>query len=143
MSPTEVASMSYARKASRTAPPTKHRDGFDSISRDPIVWTTAAHEFQDITYSISIEDQCARIAFNRPEVLHAFRPQTIREIQHALEDAREDPRIGVILFASNNDPSKFTPAFSSGGDQNVRSNGGGYQDGTEKQPKLRVLDLQV
>ena len=143
MSTPHVASMSYARKASKTAPPTKLRDGFDSISRDPIVWTTVVNEFKDITYAISIEDQCARIAFNRPEVLHAFRPRTIREIQHALDTASEDPRIGVILLASNNDPSKFTPAFCSGGDQNVRSNGGGYQDGTEKQPKLRVLDLQM
>ena len=143
MSPADVASMSYARKLSRTAPPTKHRDGFDSISRDPIVWTSANDEFCDITYEISIKDCCARIAFNRPEVLHAFRPQTIREIQQALEAASEDPRIGVILLASNNNPNEFTPAFCSGGDQNVRSNDGGYQDGTEKQPKLRVLDLQM
>jgi naphthoate synthase len=135
--------MSAARKSSKTAPPTKHRDGFELISRDPIVWTTESNQFQDITYQISLQDQSARIAFNRPQILHAFRPQTIREIQQALELASEDPRVGVILLASNNDPTKFTPAFCAGGDQTVRSNDGGYQDGTEKQPKLRVLDLQV
>ena len=143
--------MSAARKSSKTAPPTKHRDGFELIPRDPIVWTTESSSsssskedvFQDITYEISLQDQCARIAFNRPQVLHAFRPQTIREIQQALERATEDPRVGVILLASNNDPSKYTPAFCAGGDQTVRSNDGGYQDGTETQPKLRVLDLQV
>ena len=139
-----VASMSAARNPSRTAPPTKHRDGFELISRSPIVWTFEPNSsFQDITYQISLQDQCARIAFNRPQVLHAFRPQTIREIQQALERATDDPRVGVILLASNNDPHKYTPAFCSGGDQTVRSDNGGYQDGTETQPKLRVLDLQV
>jgi naphthoate synthase len=143
-----VASMSAARNPSKTAPPTKHRDGFELISRAPIQWKTEQHQqqqytFQDITYQISTEDQCARIAFNRPHVLHAFRPQTIREVQQALEIATEDPRVGVILLASNNDSSEFTPAFCAGGDQTVRSNDGGYQDGSEVQPKLRVLDLQV
>jgi naphthoate synthase len=154
----DVASMSAARNPSRNAPPTKHRDGFDLISRHPIRWQSPTDiissdkgssrqvvpNFQDITYHISIEDQCARIAFHRPQVLHAFRPQTIREIQQALELATEDSRIGCILLASNNDAAaKYTPAFCAGGDQTVRSNDGGYQDGTEVAPKLRVLDLQV
>jgi naphthoate synthase len=143
-----VASMSAARVDSKIAPPTKHRDGFELISRSPIVWTLddmhkTLSTFQDITYHISTVDCCARIAFNRPQVLHAFRPQTIREIQQAVEYASEDPRIGVILLASNNNAKEYTPAFCSGGDQTVRSNDGGYQDGTEIQPKLRVLDLQV
>jgi len=149
--------MSAARNPSKTAPPTKFRDGFELIPRQPIRWhDPSSHEppgnnrrtqeptvFQDITYQISIDDQCARIAFNRPHVLHAFRPQTIREIQQALTLATDDSRIGCILLASNNDTSQFTPAFCSGGDQSVRSNDGGYQDGTEAIPKLRVLDLQV
>jgi naphthoate synthase len=142
----DVASMSAARNPSKTAPPTKHRDGFELIPRTPIQWNTDTNKnknnFQDITYQISTADQCARIAFNRPHVLHAFRPQTIREVQQALELATEDPRVGVILLSSNNTP-EFTPAFCAGGDQTVRSNDGGYQDGSEVQPKLRVLDLQV
>ena len=141
----DVASMSAARNPSKTAPPAKGRDGFELISRDPIVWRddNQAPKFTDITYQIAPNEYCARIAFNRPEVLHAFRPQTIREIQQALERATEDPRIGVILLASNNNASQYTPAFCAGGDQTVRSNDGGYQDGSEVQPKLRVLDLQV
>ena len=141
--------MSAARSNSKTAPPTKSRDGFELISRNPIAWCLDYSKngspvtFQDITYQISAEDQCARIAFNRPEVLHAFRPQTIREIQMAVERASEDPRVGAIVLASNNLPEKYTPAFCAGGDQTVRSNDGGYQDGTEVQPKLRVLDLQI
>jgi naphthoate synthase len=134
--------MSAARSASKTAPPTKNRDGFELISRAPIEWAHDNVIFQDITYHISTKEQCARIAFNRPQLLHAFRPQTIREIQQAVERASEDPRVGVILLASNN-TKDYTPAFCAGGDQTVRSNAGGYQDGTEIQPKLRVLDLQV
>jgi naphthoate synthase len=158
----EVASMSAARDPSNKIP-TKHRDGFELISTTPISWTPyyvdtkeqeqsaisaslVVPEFQDITFEISVGDCCARIAFNRPHVMHSFRPTTIREIQQALEIATNDPRVGCILLASNNndDDPNFTPAFCAGGDQTVRSNMGGYQDGTEiGGPKLRVLDLQV
>jgi len=150
--PSAVASMSAARKLSKIAPPTKLRDGFELISRSPIQWTNyfpkqqqqqSLPNFVDITYHISIDDRCARIAFNRPNVLHAFRPRTIREIQNALLLATDDTRISVVILTSNVDASVRTPAFCAGGDQTVRSNDGGYQDGTETEPKLRVLDLQV
>ena len=131
------------------------RDGFHLISRAPIAYDQdLSDKFKDITYHKSTADCCARIAFDRPEVLHAFRPTTIREIQQALEDASDDPKIGVIILTSNNNTfslskrhpysSKvYTPAFCAGGDQTVRSSEGGYQDGTEQAAKLRVLDLQV
>lgn len=143
--------MSAARNPSKTAPPTKDRDGFSLISKAPIRFdpvdetgTAAPHHgvFVDITYEVSTQDMCARIAFNRPEVLHAFRPQTIREIQQAVDLATEDVRVGVIVLTSNLSKD-YTPAFCAGGDQRVRDNDGGYQDGTEAAPKLRVLDLQV
>lgn len=140
------ASMSAARNPSKTAPPTPRRDGFHLIPRHPIAydWSSSSDSYQDITYHKSSVDQCARIAFNRPSVLHAFRPTTIREIQHALTDATDDPSVAVILLTSNADDAHYTPAFCAGGDQTVRSNaGGGYQDGTEVAPKLRVLDLQT
>lgn len=146
-----VASMSAARDPSPTAPPTANRDGFSLISKDPIEWdinlTTNHHEFQymtDITYHHSTADSAARIAFNRPEKLHAFRPTTIREIQHALQHATDSINVAVIIFTSNCNEAQYTPAFCAGGDQTVRHNDGGYQDGTEHgTPKLRVLDLQT
>jgi naphthoate synthase len=143
--------MSAARSSSKTAPPTKDRDGFSLISNAPIVYDYDSnkshddnnHNFVDITYHVSTADQCARIAFHRPEVLHAFRPRTIREIQRALELATEDTGVGVILLTSNISDD-YTASFCAGGDQRVRDDdGGGYQDGTEVAPKLRVLDLQV
>ena len=142
----DIASMSAARSASKTAPPTPRRDGFHLISDEPIRYDldlTQKYRFRDITYKISTADQCARIAFNRPNVLHAFRPTTINEFRQALELAQDDVRVAVILFASEIDESSRTPAFCAGGDQSVRSGGGGYDDGSEAVPRLRVLDLQV
>jgi len=135
------------RHPSPTAPPCVSRDGFELISRQPIVWDidlSHSFGFQDIVFHKSTADQCARIAFNRPYVLHAFRPTTIREIQIALENATDDARVAVIVLTSMVHPDQYTPAFCAGGDQTVRTNqGGGYQDGSETQPKLRVLDLQI
>jgi len=141
----DVASMAAARSKSRNAPPSKNRDGFHLISNNPIIYDIYDSQFEDITYSISTEDSCARIAFNRPEVLHAFRPQTINEIRKALQLASDDTRVAVILLTSetNQNTQKYTNSFCAGGDQSVRSNAGGYDDGTEAVPRLRVLDLQI
>ena len=146
----DVASMSASRDPSPTAPPSTSRDGFDLISREPILWDVdvkvnpITHKpWQDITYAKSTADAAARIAFDRPEKLHAFRPTTVRELQDALEDATEDPDVAVIVLTSNVNAAAFTAAFCAGGDQTVRDNNGGYQDGSERRPKLRVLDLQV
>jgi naphthoate synthase len=149
--PNMVASMSAARDPSPMAPPTPDRDGFRLISKVPIVWdvnlTNDHAEFQhmtDITYHHSTLDSAARIAFDRPEKLHAFRPTTIREIQMALQHATNCTNVAVIILTSNCDASQYTPAFCAGGDQTVRHDDGGYQDGTEPgAPKLRVLELQT
>jgi len=142
----DFSSMSAARKASKTAPPTKDRDGFHLIPKTPINYDldlTTQYGFTDITYQVSTRDRCARLAFNRPEILHAFRPRTINELRKALELASDDTRVSVILLASEIFPEKRTPAFCAGGDQTVRSTKGGYDDGSEDVARLRVLDLQV
>jgi naphthoate synthase len=137
--------MSAARNPSKTAPPTKTRDGFHLIPTTPIHYDidqTTSQGFKDITFKTSTGERCARIAFNRPNVLHAFRPNTINEFRKALEIAQDDIRVSVILFGSELADYR-TPAFCAGGDQVVRSPDGGYDDGTEAVPRLRVLDLQV
>lgn len=133
-------SMAAARNPS-TRTPFPSRDGFSLVPNHPIQWETTK-TLQDIMYSVSYKDHVARIAFNRPEVLNAFRPTTIREIQDCLEVATDDPQIAVILLDSTVAPHQYTPSFCAGGDQTVRQTGG-YQDGSETQPKLRVLDLQI
>ncbi|MEN9343554.1 MAG: 1,4-Dihydroxy-2-napHTHoyl-CoA synthase [Chlamydiota bacterium] len=77
----------------------------------------------------------AKITINRPEVRNAFRPLTVKEMQHALEEARNNPSIGVILLTGEG-----RQAFCSGGDQRVRGDAG-YVD-EEGTHRLNVLDLQ-
>jgi naphthoate synthase len=88
----------------------------------PTAWIPAG-EYTDIRYEKSAEEDgssgIAKITINRPEVRNAFRPQTIVEIGRALEDAREDTEIGVIVLTGEG-----PLAFCSGGDQRVRGDSG-------------------
>jgi len=97
-----------------------------------INWTKA-QEFEDIEYEKA--EGIAKITINRPDVRNAFRPLTIKEIQLAFGDAREDPNIGVIILTG-----KGKEAFCSGGDQTVRGDSG-YKDDTGVH-RLNALDLQ-
>ena len=63
----------------------------------------------------------ATISFNRPDVLNAFRGQTVEELIHAFEDAGWDKDIGVIVLTSVGDR-----AFCVGGDQGAHD---GHYDG--------------
>ena len=65
-------------------------------------------KFDDILYFKS--DGIAKIVINRPEVRNAFRPTTLFELSGALNDAREDPAIGVIVLTGAGEQ-----AFCSGG----------------------------
>src|SRR5690625_6192122 len=80
-------------------------------------WKTVK-EYSDITYKK--REGVARIAFNRPEIRNAFRPQTLFELEEALIDAREDSSIGVILLSGEGPAKDGVYAFCSGGDQKVR-----------------------
>ena len=95
-------------------------------------------DYQDITYHKA--DGMARIAFNRPEVRNAFRPDTINEMIEAFENAWEDTRIGVILLTGNGPSKDGKYSFCSGGDQKVRGNAGYV--GKDGVPRLNVLKLQ-
>lgn len=93
-----------------------------------------AGDFEDILYEKS-EDGIAKITINRPQVRNAFRPLTVREMETALADARDDENIGAIILTGQG-----KDAFCSGGDQKVRGNGG-YVGG-DGVPRLNVLDFQ-
>ena len=93
-----------------------------------------AGDFEDILYEKS-EEGIAKITINRPQVRNAFRPLTVREMETALADARDDENIGVIILTGQG-----KDAFCSGGDQKVRGNGG-YVGG-DGVPRLNVLDFQ-
>jgi naphthoate synthase len=96
-------------------------------------WTTVPG-YQDIIYA-KAEEGIAKIVINRPEVRNAFRPETVREMQAAFTDARDDPNVGVVILTGHG-----KEAFCSGGDQRVRGKGGYV--GADGVPRLNVLDLQ-
>jgi naphthoate synthase len=77
--------------------------------------------YQDIIYEKS--DGIATVTMNRQEVRNAFRGQTVDEMIEAFQDAWRDRTIGAVILTGAGDR-----AFSSGGDQSVRS-GGGYRGG--------------
>jgi naphthoate synthase len=104
-------------------------------------WTQAA-EFEDIRYEKSSEPQgIAKITIDRPELRNAFRPQTIIEISRALEDAREDAEVGVIVLTGAGEL-----AFCSGGDQRVRGDTGYLAEDSAGKAgigRFHVTDLHV
>lgn len=100
----------------------------------PPVWTRHSG-FEDILYETSSEG-IAKITINRPEVHNAFRPRTVTEMIGAMDLARDDGSVGVVILTGAGGQ-----AFCSGGDQRVRGEGGYV--GADGVPRLNVLDLQM
>ncbi len=98
-----------------------------------IEWTEAG-QYTDIKYH-KTDDGIAKITINRPEVRNAFRPLTVEEMIRALDDARNDQTIGVVILTGEG-----REAFCSGGDQKVRGDSG-YKDAAGVH-RLNVLDFQ-
>ena len=107
--------------------------------------------FTDITYHRSVDSGTVRIAFNRPEVRNAFRPQTVDELFTALDHARQSPDVGCVLLTGNGpSPKDGGWAFCSGGDQRIRGKDGyKYADGTDassintaRTGRLHILEVQ-
>ena len=106
--------------------------------------------FEDITYHQAKEHGTVRIAFNRPEVRNAFRPQTVDELYQALEHARQNSKIGCVLLTGNGpSPKDQGWAFCSGGDQRIRGKDGyKYETNTAgekdlaKLGRLHILEVQ-
>lgn len=95
-------------------------------------WQTLK-EFEDIYFQFY--QGIAKISINRPEVHNAFRPQTVFEISQALEMARQNTEVGVVILTGEGGK-----AFCSGGDQKVRDVGGYVGD--DGVPRLNILDVQ-
>jgi naphthoate synthase len=104
---------------------------------DADVWRDVAgfDALTDITYHQDTTGRIARIAFNRPEVRNAFRPHTVDELYRALDDARMNSRVGVVLLTGNGpSPKDGGWAFCSGGDQRIRGRDGYQYDSTDPEP---------
>jgi len=113
---------------------------------DPQRWREVAgfDDLEDVTYHHDMTGRVARVALDRPEVRNAFRPRTVDELARALDDARMNPRIGVVLLTGNGPSAKDGGwAFCSGGDQRVRgSSGYEYADGSVGVGRLHILEVQ-
>jgi naphthoate synthase len=119
-------------KATRTDDPARS-------TVEPAADWQPAGEYRDIRYDTA--EGIAKITINRPEVRNAFRPQTLFELSHAFERARDDDRVGVVILTGQGDL-----AFCSGGDQRIRGDDGylGDDDVARKGiGRLNVLDLQI
>ncbi|MFM8794971.1 MAG: enoyl-CoA hydratase-related protein, partial [Acidimicrobiales bacterium] len=69
---------------------------------DPSAWREVpGFSFTDITYHRAVDQGTVRIAFDRPEVRNAFRPHTVDELYTALDHARQQIDVGVVLLTGN------------------------------------------
>jgi naphthoate synthase len=105
------------------------------VIRPAADWRPGGGDYHDIRYELA--DGMAKITINRPEVRNAFRPETLIEVSDALERAREDTSVGVIVLTGEG-----PLAFCSGGDQSVRGDSGYVAAGAEL-GRFHVTDLHV
>src|SRR3954471_13750380 len=121
---------------------------FDSTS-----WTEVPgfDDLVDLTYHRSVEHGTVRIAFDRPEVRHAFRPGTVDELLRVLKRARTPSDGGCVLLTGNGpSPKDGGWAFCSGGDQRIRGlTGYQYAEGETAKTvdparagRLHILEVQ-
>lgn len=106
-------------------------------------------DFRDITYHRCTEMGVVRVAFDRPEVRNAFRPQTVDELYTALDHARQTSDVGVVLLTGNGpSPKDGGWAFCSGGDQRIRGRHGYQYAGDSgnvdlaRLGRLHILEVQ-
>jgi naphthoate synthase len=119
---------------------------------DPSAWKQVdGFELTDITYHRAVDAGVVRIAFNRPEVRNAFRPQTVDELYRVLDHARMSTDVGCVLLTGNGpSPKDGGWAFCSGGDQRIRGKDGyKYAEGTTAESidparagRLHILEVQ-
>jgi 2-ketocyclohexanecarboxyl-CoA hydrolase len=67
-------------------------------------------DYKDILYEVG--ENAVRITINRPEVMNAFRLQTVEEMIHAFQKANEERSVNTVVLAGAGEK-----AFCTGGDQ--------------------------
>ncbi len=103
-------------------------DGVSQIFA-PEAWDVVPgfEDLTDLTYHRAKAHGTVRIAFDRPDILNAFRPHTVDELLRTLEHARISSDVGCVLLTGNGPSEKNGKwAFCTGGDQRIRGKAG-YQ----------------
>ena len=128
---------------------------------DPTAWQEVPgfDDLTDVTYHRAKDLGCVRVAFDRPEVMNAFRPHTVDELYRVLDHARRTADVGVVLLTGNGPGPDGTGSagkwsFCTGGDQRIRGRSGyQYADGTTAETvderrvkaeggRLHILEVQ-
>jgi naphthoate synthase len=120
---------------------------------DPSAWRPVPgfEDLSDITYHRAVDQGTVRIAFDRPEIRNAFRPQTVDQLFRALDHARQTSDVGCVLLTGNGpSPRDGGWAFCSGGDQRIRGKDGyRYAEGETAESidpgrtgRLHILEVQ-
>src|SRR6188472_4004946 len=120
---------------------------------DPAQWDDVPgfDDLTDLTYHRAKEHGTVRVAFDRPDVLNAFRPHTVDELLRVLEHARRSSDVGCVLLTGNGPSEKNGKwAFCTGGDQRIRGRAGyQYAEGETadtvdkaKLGRLHILECQ-
>ena len=108
-------------------------------------------DLTDLTYHRAKAHGTVRVAFDRPDVLNAFRPHTVDELLRVLEHARISSDVGCVLITGNGPSARNDKwAFCSGGDQRIRGRAGyQYAEGETaesvdkaKLGRLHILECQ-
>lgn len=100
---------------------------------DPTAWDDVPgfEDLTDLTYHRARAHGTVRIAFDRPDVLNAFRPHTVDELLRVLDHARASADVGCVLLTGNGPSDKNGKrSFCTGGDQRIRGKAG-YQYETD------------
>lgn len=133
------AAMSYLEGVSELFDPSRWQQvaGFESLS--------------DITYHRAVDQGTVRVAFDRPDIRNAFRPNTVDELYRALDHARMSSDVGCVLVTGNGPSTRDGGwAFCSGGDQRIRGRTGyQYAEGETQESidparagRLHILEVQ-
>ncbi len=122
---------------------------------DPTAWrrVDGFGDLTDVTYHRHVtpgldnshrDGPVVRVAFDRPEVRNAFRPETVDQLYRALDHARRSADVGCVLLTGNGpSPRDGGRAFCSGGDQRVRGPAGyEYADDPAAGGRLHILEVQ-
>jgi naphthoate synthase len=120
---------------------------------DPEAWDAVPgfEDLTDLTYHRARAHGTVRVAFDRPDVLNAFRPHTVDELLRVLEHARTSSDVGCVLLTGNGPSEKNGKhAFCTGGDQRIRGRAGyQYAEGETadtvdkaKMARLHILECQ-
>ncbi len=105
------------------------------------------HRWVERTDGAERDLPAVRIAFNRPDVRNAFRPQTVDDLYRAIDHARQSADVAAVIITGNGPAADGVHAFCSGGDQRSRGRDGYLYDGSGDAGsghggRLHILEVQ-